>query len=348
MWGVTTAANAPLAKARAMYGRALKPDDYEELLRQRTVGEIAAYLKQHTAYAGVLADVQAATIHRGHLESLLRRKLAQEYASLGRYDLADNAHMAAYLVRRSETDQLVACLRLISAGRADEFFFTLPPFLASRTRIDPVKLSQCTTYDGLLDAVRASEYYDILRPFAPPEGQLAPLTAIETALYAHLISWVFDTIRHLPRQPRAELEQLYGAMVDAENVARLLRLKRYFGADPEDIRRQLLPHGCLLTPREWERLIAAPTAEEALHTFAATRWARRLPGKAPPNAFDWPQRVYFHYARKQIHFSTHPLTVLFAYIVLSTIEVDNIVKIIEGARYGLDPAAVRPLLVLAA
>ena len=39
MWGVTTAANAPLAKARAMYGRALKPDDYEELLRQRTVGE---------------------------------------------------------------------------------------------------------------------------------------------------------------------------------------------------------------------------------------------------------------------------------------------------------------------
>ena len=73
--------NVILAKARAMYGRCLTAQDFHNLLACHSVSEIASYLKNRTAYAGVLADINESTIHRGHLESLLRRKLWNDYAS---------------------------------------------------------------------------------------------------------------------------------------------------------------------------------------------------------------------------------------------------------------------------
>lgn len=48
---VSSAANAVLAKARAMYGKRLTAQNYTDLLACRTVNEAAAYLKAHTAYA---------------------------------------------------------------------------------------------------------------------------------------------------------------------------------------------------------------------------------------------------------------------------------------------------------
>ena len=47
--------NVVLAKARAMYGRRLTPQSYQELLACRSVSEIAAYLKSHTSYGKILS-----------------------------------------------------------------------------------------------------------------------------------------------------------------------------------------------------------------------------------------------------------------------------------------------------
>lgn len=65
--------NAILSKARAMYGKRLTAADYQALLTCQSVGEVAAYLKQRTVYAQVLSGVNELTIHRGQLESLLKK-----------------------------------------------------------------------------------------------------------------------------------------------------------------------------------------------------------------------------------------------------------------------------------
>ena len=53
---VSSAANAVLAKARAMYGKRLTAQNYTDLLACRTVNEAAAYLKAPTAYADAVRD----------------------------------------------------------------------------------------------------------------------------------------------------------------------------------------------------------------------------------------------------------------------------------------------------
>ena len=49
--------NAVLAKARALYGRRLRADDYRRLMGCRTMTELAAALKEYPLYADALTEV---------------------------------------------------------------------------------------------------------------------------------------------------------------------------------------------------------------------------------------------------------------------------------------------------
>jgi V/A-type H+/Na+-transporting ATPase subunit C len=70
-----TGSQALTAKVHAMYGRRLTPQNYRELVRKQSVSEVAAYLKQQTAYSPLLRDINENFIHRGQLENILRRDL---------------------------------------------------------------------------------------------------------------------------------------------------------------------------------------------------------------------------------------------------------------------------------
>lgn len=77
---------AMIAKAHAMYGKRLKSENYHELVRLKSVGDIAAYLKNTPGYADTLANIYPESIHRGQLELLLRKSVFNKYVRLARYD----------------------------------------------------------------------------------------------------------------------------------------------------------------------------------------------------------------------------------------------------------------------
>ena len=83
---VSSAANAVLAKARAMYGKRLTAQNYTDLLACRSVNEAAAYLKAHTAYADTFEGVTMGSLRRWLIEILLREHRGDDFASRCRVD----------------------------------------------------------------------------------------------------------------------------------------------------------------------------------------------------------------------------------------------------------------------
>ena len=61
---------------------------------------------------------------------------------------------------------------------------------------------------------------------------------------------------------------------------------------------------------------------------------------------DLHHRVPYFNARRHIHYSIHPMVVLVSYIILMDVELDDIINIIEGIRYGMPPEEIKPMLVL--
>ena len=337
--------NVISAKARAMFGHALKEEQYAALLHCHSVSEVAAYLKNETTYSSVLSGINEATIHRGHLETLLRRKLWNEYASLIRYDYSVGSHMADYLIEREEIEQIVLCLRLINAGRGDEFVLSMPDFFAAHSRLDMMRMSRVSDFNALLQALKETFYEKLLQPFAPESGTAAPLTEIETALYTHLIETLYETINDTSGELRKQLISLYGARIDAQNVMRILRLKTFFGADPDRIRRNLLPVGQCIPERLMEKMIAANDAEEVMRLLLSSSAGKWLPESQRQLTHDLDQRIPYFSARHYMHFSTYPMVVLLSYMMLMETELNDIINIIEGIRYGLPPEDIKPILI---
>ena len=243
--------NVILAKARAMYGGRLTPQDLAALLGCRSVGEIAAYLKSNTSYATVLGEVNESSIHRGYLEVLLRRKVRQDYAALCRYDMAGGREMAEYLLRREVADQIVRCLRLIGAGRSEEYFYTMPLSMLGRVSIDLMKMSRATTFDELKEALSGTDYRQILDRYPPAENGTLRIREIENELYRGVAHYLLHVIDATSGELRQQMVDVSGTRMDAQNVTRIFRLKRYFNASPEEIRSNLLPWGGALSGDRW-------------------------------------------------------------------------------------------------
>ena len=147
-------------------------------------------------------------------------------------------------------------------------------------------------------------------------------------------------------QLKEQLTDLYGAQVDAQNVTRILRLKKYFGADPDTIRSVLLPYGHGVSCKLMEQMIDADTAEEIMALYLRTPAGKKIPENQRSFVHDLHHRAPYFSARHYMHYSIYPMVVMLSYIILIDIEVDDIINIIEGIRYGLPPEEIKPMLVL--
>ena len=112
---VSSAANAVLAKARAMYGKRLTAQNYTDLLACRTVNEAAAYLKAHTAYADAFEGVTMGSVRRRQIEILLREHLLNNFASLCRYEKSIGDGFYKYFVTLSDVDMLLHSVRYLNS-----------------------------------------------------------------------------------------------------------------------------------------------------------------------------------------------------------------------------------------
>lgn len=339
------AANAVITKARAMYGRRLKDKDYQSLLSCSNVGEVMAYLKSHTKYSSVLNNMSERDVHRGQLETVLRKQLIHEFASLSHYQIATGASFSHYLINKTEVEQLSHFLMLLSSGNTGRYVFDLPMHLQAHTKIDLKLLSKATNYDELLVAVENSHYKKILTKFKPANEQEIDIPAIETALYADMFNGLFDIIEnHTKGKEKKELTEFFSGHIDYMNFVRILRLQKYFHLSPEQIRQQLLPGG---TVREavLKEMCASQSPKELFEVAAQSSVGKRI-AKMEYNyagEIDW--QGTFNMSKRNIRLSTVPTVVMMAYLNLEQTELRNIINIIEGVRYKVAPDVIKKLLI---
>lgn len=226
----------------------------------------------------------------------------------------------------------------------------MPPFFSSHTRLNLIGMSKVKTYGQLLEELAGTPYRAILARFTPKTDESGslhiPITDIETALYRHLIETLQAVIARTHGKERQQLTDLCGAMVDAQNVTRILRLKQFFHASPDAIRAQLLPSGGTLSRRMQEAMIDADSPDEVVRLFYTTAAGRKIPEDQRRFIHDLDDRASYFTARHHIHFSSSPMVVMFSYVILTDIEVDDIINIIEGVRYGMTAEQIRPMLVM--
>jgi V/A-type H+-transporting ATPase subunit C len=257
--------------------------------------------------------------------------------------------MRSFMMYQSEIKEILKFLRLLSAGRAAEYVFTMPKYAARRGGFDPIRLAQVKNYDEFLSAMSGSVFFKTLRQMAPAKDSGIDYTMIEHSLYSQLFKYAENVINKKFRgRDRDDLLGLLGVQTELNSVLNIYRVKKYYSSCIGDFARALVfDFKYKISKRTFDKMLRAETAEEVLDIFRnETVYGREL-GEIHDGYIDrLINRLTYKRVRHLMRFSTNPTVAVFSYLMLSSIERKDIVTIIEGVRYRISPDDIASMITI--
>ena len=339
-------ANAVLAKMRAKYGKRLSSKDYSNLLACKSVAEVVTYLKNNTYYDSVLRTVNERDVHRGRLEMILRQKLFDDFYSLCRYMKGTGEYFAEYLIERDEIEQMIRFLTLLSSDSPDEYIFTMPSFFARHTSVDLAALSRARDYDSFFAVLNGTRYARTVERFRPKKGDRVSIPELETELYRRCYDHLYDSIeRFSSGAEKKALLSMFDSIMDIMNFVRVFRLKKFYKESPDVIKRYLFDHGTL-RQQTIDKMCAAESGSGIFDAVKGTKLGRSIEKMKFVYAGQIQEVGIYGITKRNIHFSTYPIVGMLSYVFVMQQEYSNIVSIIEGVRYGVDPEKLDSIVIV--
>jgi len=225
------------AKARAMYGKRLTPEDFHHMSAMKSVPEVALFLRNHPAWGGALETADINTLPRERFEYLLKRHHLMTYLRLFHQVEIKEQILLRFPVLSAENEQIMRFMRLALDGRAEEYIFDLPPFFNRHSRIRYAALSSATTYDDMLKAVGDTGFHDALRAIRPDSGGFPPYMEVEMAMRRYYFGALIRMAREKTGETGRLVRESIGIQADWFNMGLLERLILYYP--------QLLPRAAL-------------------------------------------------------------------------------------------------------
>lgn len=348
-----SSSNAVVSKVRALYGKRITKEQYLDMVNCRTVPEIAAYLKNNAqAYHEVLENIPESHIHRGQLESLLKRAAFNSYNKIYHYINTAAQNIFHYIILELELDQILQMVHLLKAGCPEKFILHLPGYLVSITDVDLMALAHVKNFDELLRILSQSHFGDILKQFKPTaENPSIDYVACEHALYEYHFRRMFQMIDKNTRGvERQELKRLFGTRIDQINLRNIYRSKAHFHTDAKVVAQLIFPFYYRVQPRHIDQLINAGSYEQlakllAEH-FPASGKVPKLESVNDTSIELIVETLQMYACSRYLHLSSYDSVVFYSYYILSKIELNNLIHIIEGIRYNVPKEEIKELLVI--
>ncbi len=339
--------NATVAKIRAMYGKRITSSDYGELVSSRSVSEIAEYLKKNTHYSGTLSSVDTSSVHRGFLESLLRKSVYETYLKITGFEKIGRQEFYNYRIILAEIDVILSCIRNINA-RSESGISDIPIYLNGMTCFDLIEIARIRTFPELLDFLRKTPYYDVLAGETADENGNADYTVCEVKMRCYYFERLKKFIDKRGGAEAKALNLMIMTDVDLINVINSYRMKRFFGGTEEEIESIMLPFGSRLSPEKRRDIYSSENEADFIRRFSKTFYGRQLAemGRDFSDMEEDASRLRYIYAKRALKNSSSAAVSVYAFLYLMTIEVQNLISIIEGVRYGVSSKQIESLIII--
>lgn len=337
--------SALAGKARAMYGKLLTPEDYRTLMRQRSVVDVATWLKSNTPYRNVLSGMSESEFHRVPFENMLRKSLLDDYRKLFCFSQGNVKEFLKVVLLRHEVESVKRLFRVLEMERTANLVKDSLLFLKKYDTLDIDRLTKSKTSHEFIANLQGTGYYNVLRPFLA-EDKSRNLFHIEIALDMYYINLVLVKKKRLLQGLDASVVQRsIGTEIDVMNLLWIYRGRMIYHLDRSVILTYFIPQGYKLTGDIVYELADAAEPEAFKQIVARTQYAGLfLSDKhhfVELNFNEYMYKMHRSFLRKY-GFS---ISSALSYLHLKEYEISNIISILEGIRYHLPFEAITKYLV---
>lgn len=338
--------NAIISKAKSIYGKCLKEKDYLELVKMKSISDVVSYLKNQACYTDILTDINESSVHRGQLEEMIKKNAFNHTLKLVKFvHLKDSSFYKLNIIQR-ENDLILATIRSMISDSYEEAFAELPMFLKQHASFDIMNLSRSKNFEELLEVLKGTDYYNILKPHMVKDNNDIKYVDIEHDLEIYFYDCAFKRIDENYRgKLNRDLTNIFKTRIELGNIIKIYRLKKFYKADPEIIKKTLINKYSRLSESKIEHLISLDDPDAVLQYLEKSEFAKFVDEQDYVYVEYYAERIKYNLARKYMYFSNEIPKVYSAFLILIEIEIENLTNIIECIRYQLDENEIKRMLI---
>jgi len=337
--------NALVTKIKTIHSNDLKASDYNELLKKRSVQDITSYLKKHPAYDEVLSKVSESNVNRSRLESLIRRQKFNDLMRIIKFlKMKDQSFYLLSLLHR-EHEVLLAMIRSFISNDVYDVVQDLPVYFNQYSKIDFEAIALTKNLFDFVEALKNTKYYEMLKPFQKIKNEDIKYYEFEALFENDYYAYAFTHInKNYKGRQKKELEDVFKSRIEIENITKIYRLKKYYKVSNLEIKSTLIP-----TNRLGEQKI-----DQLLKIDDPSLILSKLIDMGDKTYVGEKDQVYLEYftdhmqykiANKLLFYGTHPSKVFLGYMIVSDLEISNLIHLIEGIRYQVPENEIRTMIV---
>lgn len=337
--------NALITKIKTLHAHDLQAEDYSELLKKRTIFDVAVYLKKHDAYKDILTNVPEGSLNRSRLEGLIRRQKFNQTIKLVKFlTLKDKSFYSISLIHM-EHEVILAMIRSFISSDEYDVVEQIPYYFDRYSKIDFVALTKTDNMAQLIKALEGTRYAKMLKNYGRLKNEELRYYEFESLFESDYYEYAFKQIKANYRgKLEKNLENAFKSRIEMENMIKVYRLKKFYGVEDEDIKAILIPSTRIIE-KKLDEIIAIKDPGDILKAIVASGIGPYADDKDQIYLEYFNDHLRFHIAKKFMYYSSHAPAVFLAYTFFSELEVENLTHIIEGIRYQIDEQEIRQMLV---
>ncbi len=330
-----------VAKVHAMNPRLLNEEQYDELIRKRTVLEALEYLKTLPGYADSFDDEFAKNSHRDAIERRLMDSLYTDFIKLYRFcGMKERAFLEGYFIY-FEANIVKVCLRnVMNTASADVYLGSFDEFFHKHSKLSIDALNNCDTLEEFMAAVEGSAYERILTPIYTSGSRRLSDYEIALDLYFFTSIWKIKKTK-LSDEEAKDISATLGTRIDMLNIQWIYRCKAHFKMAEADIYPMLIPIYYKLKPNDIKALAASASEDEFKHELDTTYYSKWDLSKDLSHLSTITGQLLGHIYRLKSRKHPYSIATPDYYLYRKEREINCLIPIIEGIRYGLSPQELR-------
>lgn len=336
--------NALCAKAKAMYGKRIRNEEYMELCRKQNVSEVVTYLKSQTEYSKVLSNINVRNVNRHQVEEALKKEYFERCTRLMKYVPTTSKPFYKQEVMKIEIGIILDKVRGLQ-DKTNVFSLELPAYLASQTSFNIYGLINLTSYKELVEYFKQTKYAAIICNF----DFSYPLNINQ--LEKQLIEFYYDTYVALIKKlykgktQKQVLSVLYTS-IELNTITKIYRSKKYFDVPNETIKNSVSLKYNRLPKAIIEAMIEASDATKCMQILTESKYNIYSDSDDEFVYIEYyVEKIKYNIAKRYMRFSNEAPLVYITYGILLNIELDNLKHIIEGVRYNRDASSIEEMLI---
>ncbi|WP_249028952.1 V0D/AC39 family V-type ATPase subunit [Tannockella kyphosi] len=336
--------NALCAKAKAMYGKRLKEEQYSELIRKDSIGEVVTYLKGHVGYQDALKDINVRNIHRQQVEDLLKREYFERCNKMLKYIPRKNQEFYLKVLMKIEIEIILDKIQRVLFGSQEALTYDLPTYLEAKTSFAFHELVQAKNIQEIKECLMHSKYAKIMNKFDVVSFE--DMSILEKELLDfYYQSYVLSIEKHFRGKTKQQLLDVLYTLVELKNMEKIYRLKTYFHFTPEQIKKTVSLQYGRLNSNTLDQLVESKDGKEFLKKLSLSRYQAYYDDQEYAYIEYYIDTIKYNVAKRYLRFSSNAPVVYLTYSILESIEIDNLKHIIEGIRYQKDPSTIEEMLI---